>query len=398
MSSEPFGIYVHVPYCRAVCPYCDFNVHVRKSPPWDALFEAYRTELHARGSVFSGRPVRSLYFGGGTPSLAPPECIGTLIRYLRQRAPLQDGAEITLEVDPGTAGVDALRRLREQGVNRLSLGWQSTHGSLLKVLGRSHDAEASALTLRNARRVGFQNLSLDIIFGVPGQNVDHVRRDVEALVATGVPHVSLYALTYHEGTVFERRRRSGALQPVDDDSEAEMMDVIATTLVAAGYRHYEVSNFAQPGYEAVHNQGYWYGRDCLGLGPGAHSFLGLTDGTGVRWEGVRDPDAYLRAWDNPASAARIPVSGDAATSWVEHLSAEQCLLERLICGFRLDVGVSLEALPASFLDAYATSLAEAQRRQWLQVRRDALVPTPLGRRFADGLAELFVGEHRPDHR
>ncbi len=379
----PLGVYVHVPYCPAVCPYCDFNVAVRKEPPWEDFALAIGNELAQRRQLFTGR-LQSLYFGGGTPSLAPPETIARIVRSVCDSVP-GSPREVTLEANPGTVTRATLEGYRAAGVNRVSLGWQSTHDRLLTLLGRTHDAAASRAAAVAVREAGFTSMSIDLIFAVPGQTMDDLEVDLDAVLAMSPEHVSLYGLTYHEGTPFFRARERGSVTPVDEGTEAAMFMRIAERLGGAGYRHYEVSNFAKPGHEAVHNASYWQGTPYLGLGPGAHSFMREGWKSGVRWETVRNPERYLQTFKK---ARPVGFTAD-ETTFREELEALDLVRERILTGLRLIDGIDLAAEPFAAFDL-AQGAAEAVAQGLARREGTRLVPTSDGRLQADTLAELVA--------
>lgn len=382
-ATDSFGVYVHIPYCPAVCPYCDFNVAVRKAPPWSELQSAIASELRARVTAVRGT-LNSIYIGGGTPSLAPPGTIAELLAAIRENIPGRP-REVTLEANPGTVTLASLESYLAAGVSRISLGWQSTHDRLLATLGRTHDAAASRQAARDVRAAGFDNMSIDLIFAVPGQTQDDLDADLDAVLAMSPEHVSLYGLTYHEGTPFERARRQGTLTPVDELTEAGMFTHIAERLTRAGYRHYEVSNFAKPGFEAVHNASYWAGTPYLGLGPGAHSFVRAGWQQGTRWENVRNPDRYLKA----PHAAGVPLDGAPDTSFVETLTPLDLVRERILTGLRLVDGIDLATEPFASFDL-ESGAAEAVAAGLAERHGTRLKPTFDGRLQADTLAELVA--------
>lgn len=380
-EAEQFGVYVHIPYCPAVCPYCDFNVAVRKRPPWDQLAQAIANELTQRLPDFSGS-LRTLYFGGGTPSLAPPEVIARIIAHVRDSIP-GEPLEITLEANPGTVTRASLEGYRRAGVTRVSLGWQSTHDRLLATLGRTHDAAASREAAIAVREAGFDEMSIDLIFAVPGQGMTELDVDLDAVLAMSPEHVSLYGLTYHEGTPYFRARERGTFTPVDEQTEAAMFTHIAGRLTQAGYRHYEISNFAKPGHEARHNSSYWHGTPYLGLGPGAHSFRREGWRQGVRWETLRNPDRYVKLFTDAQRDAEQLVT------FREELTPLDMVRERILTGLRLIDGIDLAAAPFSDFDL-SRGVARAIEEGLATMESTRLVPTFDGRLQADTLAELVA--------
>ncbi|MBC7792677.1 MAG: radical SAM family heme chaperone HemW [Clostridia bacterium] len=379
------GVYIHIPYCPAICPYCDFNVAVRKAVDWDGFVHAVSTELDARAALFP-RMLQSIYFGGGTPSLAPPEVIGALadkVRSLFVGIP----REVTLEANPGTVSLESLRGYREAGVTRLSLGWQSTHDHLLKLLGRTHSAAESAQAAVTARLADFDNLSVDLIFAVPGQTLVELEADLDAVLALAPEHVSLYGLTYHENTPFWRSRALGNITPVDDAVEAAMFERISERLVAAGYAHYEISNFARSGHEALHNASYWNGTPYLGAGPGAHSFMRDGWNRGWRWETLRNPDRYIASMAQPRIGRPSP--GDAHVTFVEELTRIELARERVLTGLRLEAGIDVTVEPFTG-QALENGIAYAVAQGLATFDGRLLVPTAAGRLRADDLAVLVA--------
>lgn len=385
-----WGVYVHLPYCKSLCPYCDFNSYVQPDPDWGGLQQALVHELRSRRSLMPGSPAQSLYFGGGTPSMAPASLIATVVDTVREVCGLIPAAEVTLEANPGTVDAAKFTQFLQGGINRISLGWQSTHDRLLRTLGRGHSAKDSADALQAARDAGADNVSLDLIFAVPGQTDQDLDADLARIVELAPQHVSLYALTYHPGTPFYRRKMRGTLVPADEDVEFRMMRRIEQVLSAAGYDHYEVSNYAQPGFRARHNSLYWQGATYLGVGPGAHSFVHRHWQAGWRWENTRKPPAYVAAWQNPQATSQPPVQGDPTVTMAEQLTPRQLLSERMLCGLRQVDGVDLgEPVCQPHAQLVSQAAARAVIQGWAQQEGPHLRPTPLGLENADALAALF---------
>ena len=395
--TSPTGLYVHVPYCRSICPYCDFNVYLAGSkPPFEALARSMGHEMAARAHAYKG-PLASVYFGGGTPSLAPVPVLLGLIEQARATFGLRPDVEITLEADPGTVDGAALAALRAGGVNRLSIGWQSSHDTLLRTLGRPHDRLAGIEAVALARAAGFDNISLDLIFAVPGQTLAHLEADLEALLALNPSHVSLYALTYHSGTPMARRLAKGTIQRADEDLELRMMARIDASLTAAGFDHYEISNFAKPSARAVHNSLYWAYHNYLGIGPGAHSFWRDGPASAHRWGNLKTPKAYMERWQSAEPAPTPPAAHMAPTSvdFVEALGPRQMVLEQMMVGLRLADGLALAPVRAcaqqgGFLPTFEDRVQQLVARGWAEVAHDRLVATAKGRDLCDSAAGLFV--------
>lgn len=282
-----YGLYIHVPYCRSLCPYCAFAKAPLHHAEPDRLLAALRREGDmARAAEAWERP-RTVYLGGGTPTALEPKTLRALLAWIRREFGVERVREWTVEANPEGLTDAKLELLLEGGVDRLSLGIQSLEPAVLRVLGRIHDAARGLDALARARRAGFTNLSADIMVAVPGETADGVGRTVEGILDAGADHVSVYSLQVEEGTALEAKVSRGALLPPGEEVAAERYDAVAALLRSAGFRHYEVSSWAKPGFESRHNQGYWSRRPYLGLGPGAHSLHGLD-----RWRNEEDVTRY----------------------------------------------------------------------------------------------------------
>lgn len=385
---DSFGIYVHVPYCRTICPYCDFNVYARKEHPWAQLALSVQREMKRRAPLFEDQPVGTIYFGGGTPSLAPPSFFSGVIKAIAKRFTLLEDSEITIEVNPGTIAPGALQGWKEAGINRLSLGWQSTRSSLMKTLGRDHTVDESMAAFEQGREAGFDNISLDLIFGVPGQKIADLQADLKRIEAIEPDHVSIYEMTFHEGTPYARYLEKKRFARVPDERVLEMTLLIEEAMKASGFEHYEVSNFAKPGKRSRHNQRYWTGSSFLGLGPGAHSFVRDGWKIGHRWEGRRVPERYFKAMEKVSDP--MPQAHDGSAEFCDILNARQLLNERVMTGVRLLDGLNLEPwLEGDFASDILTAKAEALDRGWVLDDAERIIATPEGRLHADSLASLF---------
>ena len=381
--AAPYGVYVHVPWCRHVCPYRDFNVHASSAPPEADDLAAYVAELAAWAArpEWHRRPIRTLYLGGGTPSLLSPATVARLLDAARRHG-LQTDAEVTLEANPGTVTRDRLAAYRDAGVTRLSLGGQSFQTPLLRTLGRDHSADETRAAVAAARHAGFDNLSLDLIFAVPGQTLETWMDDLAQVTALGPAHVSAYALTWEEHTPFHAWRAQGRVAAVDDDLESAMADVADAHLAAAGLVRYEISSWARPGFESRHNTGYWDGTDYLGLGPGAHSFR-ASGSTSRRWWNVRLP----KGWRAAVAARGTAVDGE------EVLVGAEAWSDFVVAGLRRLAGVDVAAFERRFeiaLPAAFPQLAGLTRDGLVQIDTSRLRLTPRGLRFADTVSALLV--------
>ena len=291
---QPFSLYVHIPYCDSKCPYCDFNSYAVKHWPEAAYRDALIAEMssYAADPRWRGRPLHSIFFGGGTPSLFAPQSIEALLEAAARLWDLPPSAEITLEANPGTVDGTKLAGFRAAGVNRISFGVQSFQPRLLERLGRIHDADQARAGVTAAHEVGFDEVNLDLMFAIPGQTLHDVDSDVTSALALHPTHISAYNLTYEDETAFTARRRAGALIAVPEEAEVAMFGRVRARLAAGGYAQYEISNYAPPGHECAHNLNYWRSGDYLGVGAGAHSWA--RDGDhGQRWSNERSPGRYL---------------------------------------------------------------------------------------------------------
>ncbi len=322
-------IYLHIPFCVRKCGYCDFYSEAAVSGELPSFLDALHREINLRSVDPSGRAetVETVFFGGGTPSLLKPESIEGLLERIRRVFRMAPKAEISIEVNPGTVTAEDLRGYRAAGVNRISLGVQSFSDADLAMLGRIHSAEDGRRAVRAAREAGFRNLGLDLIFGIPGQTPDRWENTLETALSFAPDHLSAYALTVHPHTPFGRRVQGGEWTLPGEDELTAMFRNASERLTAAGYEHYEVSNFALPGLRCRHNEGYWTFRPYLGFGPSAHSFAG-----GKRFWNVAD----LREYTDRLSRNQLPVAG------TERIGGNKRRLEAIALGLRRREGVLLE--------------------------------------------------------
>jgi oxygen-independent coproporphyrinogen-3 oxidase len=291
-----FSLYIHIPYCQSKCPYCDFNSYAASSWPEADYTRAVIAEMShgAATSPWAGQRIKTIFFGGGTPSLFAPDSINSMIESADRLFGIEDGAEITLEANPGTVNRSNLLGFRTAGVNRLSFGAQSFDSTILSFLGRIHGPDETRAAAAMAHRAGFERFNLDLIFAVPGQQVEHVRKDIAEAAALAPDHISAYNLTFEEGTAFFGEMRRGRIRPLATEEQAVMYDVVRSELPRRGYLMYEISNYAPAGHEARHNLSYWRAESYLGLGAGAYSCA--LDGAfcnARRWWNQRLPGRYI---------------------------------------------------------------------------------------------------------
>jgi oxygen-independent coproporphyrinogen-3 oxidase len=331
-----FGIYIHFPYCLSKCPYCDFASRAEAVIPQERYTEAVLRELGVRAAEFPGREAISIYFGGGTPSLWDPPLFARVLREVRSLWKVAGDAEITLEANPGTTDEARFSAFREAGANRISIGVQSFAPQQLVSLGRKHSPGDAVRAFETARKAGFENISLDLIHGAEAQTKELAGRDAASAVLLKPEHISCYALTLvglAEDVPMAKAVRRGELTLPDDEASAEMGEAVRAELSRGGYARYEISNYARPGYESVHNSLYWRGGEYAAAGCGACGFRRTARG-GRRWANDRSPERYLE---------RVEQTGTGEASF-EDVDAEEHLRERIFTGLRLREGIDLDAL------------------------------------------------------
>lgn len=352
----PRGLYLHVPFCPAKCAYCDF-VSYPHEPEKAALYEkALRREMALRRAGFppgSAGP-RTVFIGGGTPTVLPADMLGRILKELYAYFPWPAGAEVTVEANPGTVDRESLTALAAAGVNRLSIGMQAAQDRLLSFLGRRHRADEPARAVRAAREAGIDNLNLDLLFGVPGQTLDDWRFSLEAALSLEPTHIAAYGLEITRGTRLHALLERGRIRACPEETGLEMYQTARTVLAAHGYRHYEISNFARPGFECRHNLHYWENGDYLGLGPAAHSHF-----RGRRRANERSVERY---------AARL-AAGEAPVEMEERLDERTQMAETMFMGLRLRRGVD----PAAFQRRFGRAAEEVWAREIRRLTADGLL-------------------------
>ncbi|MFN2459558.1 MAG: radical SAM family heme chaperone HemW [Candidatus Velthaea sp.] len=369
------AIYVHLPFCPYICPYCDFAKWPYRRSAARRYMQALEAEIAATPAVRG----TTLFFGGGTPNTYDAATLTRLIACLRARFALADDAEISLEINPDLALCEALPDLRGAGVNRLSIGAQSFDAGELKTLGRGHSAADVATVVERARRAGFTNVSVDLIFGVPGQTAASWRASLDAAFALNVDHLSAYGLTVEEGTPYARwyQREPGAF--FDDGAEAELYAAAIESAAAAGFEHYEISNFARPGFRCAHNANYWRNGMYVGLGVGAASYV---DGT--RSTHTRDLEEY-----STAALARASIPGES-----EHLEGDARTGEAAMLALRTLEGVDTrdfrERYAVEFLEKYRTVIDELAQAGMIRVAGERVQLTERGRFLANDVCGAFL--------
>lgn len=374
------GIYLHIPFCKQACHYCDFYFSTNTSVRAE-LVHAMAEEISLQRDYLEGESIRTIYFGGGTPSILDTTEIGLLLERIYKIHRVADTPEVTLEANPDDLDETKLNNLKSLGVNRLSIGIQSFDDALLARLNRVHTASTAMQCVSQARDAGFRNISIDLIYAIPGLSSDDWRRNIASALQLETQHISAYTLTIEERTVFGNWVKKGLLRPVEESVAAEQMELLVSELATQGYRQYEISNFAKPGYESLHNSNYWEGGKYLGIGPSAHSYNQRS-----RQHNVSNNHHYIRAVRNH----EIPAE-------VEILRREEQINEYILTSLRTAAGCDLDFLKSNFgydmqthHDAYLNQLAADNL---VRLAKNRLQLTEAGKLFADKISsDLFLVE------
>jgi oxygen-independent coproporphyrinogen-3 oxidase len=394
MKRDSFGLYLHIPFCFNKCPYCDFNSYAVSLVPEKEYVSALIAELDFRAyeSNWRGKTVKSIYFGGGTPSVFKAKSIDRIISFICSSFAVAEDVEISLEANPGTLTADLLAQFKVAGVNRISIGAQSFNSQTLKTLGRIHSASHTEAAVEAARSAGFRNLSLDLIYGVPGQSVSDFKVDLRRIIELEPEHVSPYGLTIEKGTPFFQSYKSGRLILPPEDDVVQMMEELNSSLSGAGFERYEISNYARPGREAIHNLNYWDAQDYLGVGAGAHSFnsnceISRRKGTKKvcrRWVNYHLPNRYMKE----------AIARGKAEASSETLNKQDLIFEFFFLGLRKVEGVSLKDFKERFdqevKEVYPVLLDVLLDRGLIALTDENLALSERGLLFADSVIENFA--------
>lgn len=381
MVKKRWGVYVHIPFCRKKCFYCDFPSYAGREGDREEYTRALCREIRSQGSSYRlrwGDPA-TIYIGGGTPTSLPPQCMSDILDALSETFPPVEGREFTVECNPGTVDEAYFQILREGAVNRLSFGVQSFNDRLLQAIGRIHTAGEAAAAVRAARKAGFENISLDLMYGLPGQTMADLERSVQQALELAPQHLSIYGLQVEEHTVFGDRRERGELRLPDDEEAERMYDYMTSVLPAHGYARYEISNFARPGFVSRHNLAYWQDVPYLGLGAAAHSYL-----DGRRWESESDLSRYM----DQAKRGIRPVHPE------EEMTDAVAMEEFCFLALRTAAGISRRRFAEKFgleLDrVYEGPIREMAQKGLLADEGDSVHLTELGMKFGNLVFEAFL--------
>ena len=376
MQKKPTSAYVHIPFCTQICYYCDFSKVFIKNQPVDSYLEHLLQEFHS----YDIQKLRTLYIGGGTPTALSAPQLETLLDGLTKNLDLSVLEELTIEANPGDLDADKIAVLKNSAVNRVSLGVQTFDDKMLKKIGRSHLEKDIYENIDRLKLAGFDNISIDLIYALPGQTMDQVKDNVEKAITLDIPHMSLYSLILENHTVFMNRMRRGKLPLPKEELEAEMFEYIIEELERSGFEHYEISNFSKPGFESRHNLMYWDNAEYYGIGAGASGYV-----NGVRYKNHGPIRHYLSAVE--AGNARVTE---------EYLSQREQMEEEMFLGLRKKSGVSMtrfeEKFSTSFEDLYGQVVRDLCHQGLLQVEGQQIRMTKKGLFLGDTVAERFILE------
>ena len=373
---ERLGIYIHIPFCKSKCFYCDFNSYANHEELVDVYVEALKNEIN---TVNDNREVPSIYIGGGTPSYIDAKYIAEILETIRNKFNISNDAEITIEVNPGTVDRNKLKVYKKIGINRISFGLQTCQDELLKSIGRIHTFEEAKKGYLLAREYGFNNISIDLMFGLPKQSMDDLKYSLERIIELNPEHISTYSLKVEENTVFGRQQSEGKLILPNEDVERQMYYCIKNELKKAGYEHYEISNFAKPGYQSKHNNSYWEGQDYLGFGAGASSLYENT-----RYSNEINIQKYINKILNNEKVFEIE----------EELDEKARLSETMILGLRKLNGVSKIDVKEKFgydiEEVYSSEITKLLRLELLIQEEDRIRLTDKGLDLANQVFMEFI--------
>jgi len=377
MQPPPLALYIHLPWCERKCPYCDFNSHEAEVIPQEAYVDALLRDLEGDLALARGRPVETLFIGGGTPSLFSPRAISRLLASIGSLLQLSPALEATMEANPGSAEAGRFAGFRAAGINRLSLGIQSFDDACLQALGRVHNSDQARAAIEYARAAGFASFNIDLMHGLPGQTAATAEADLRAALAFSPPHLSWYQLTIEPNTAFHKRPPALPLE----DALADIQQGGEELLAAAGYSQYEVSAYSRPGFRCRHNLNYWSFGDYLGIGAGAHGKITGADGRIQRYHKTRQPADYLAACSGLFTAG------------IRELARTDIVGEFMLNALRLNEGFTRELFEARTgldLTVFEPRLLQLHRRELLECDDRGIRASALGHRFLDSvIAEFF---------
>ena len=381
MDINELGIYIHIPFCKSKCYYCDFNSYATKNEIIPAYYDALIREIEYYNSIVNKNKyrVKSIFIGGGTPSFISPEYIEKILKKCRNVFDVKENAEITIEANPGTLSREKLDVYKDAGINRLSIGLQAWQDRLLKGIGRVHTCKEFIENLCAAKEAGFNNISVDLIFGLPGQSLKDWLDTLDNVTKLDVTHLSCYSLKVEEDTVLDRKIKNGEIDYPDEELDREMYHNTIAILSGKGYIHYEISNFSKPGFESRHNLIYWNVEPYIGIGAGAHSYF-----EGTRYNNEEFPESYI----SQISKGRIPKKN------IEVLTLQDNISEYLILGLRLIKGIKIEEFNQKFgkdlLELYGEKIENLIKRELISIENVYLKLTAMGLDLANQVFVEFI--------
>lgn len=372
------GIYIHIPFCKQACHYCDFHFSVNQQAKTDML-AAISKELVLQKDYLSGELIETVYFGGGTPSVLSQDELSLILDTIRSIHSIADHAEITVEANPDDLTPERLQELRSAGVNRLSIGIQTFDSARLKFLNRVHDGGAAIKSFTDAREAGFDNISIDLIYAIPGETNEQWLEDIRQAVALKPEHISCYSLTIEDKTAFGKWAATGKLKAEPDEVSAQHLELLMQELGAAGYEHYEISNFSKPGFHSKHNSSYWKGAKYLGVGPSAHSYNGES-----RQYTVSNNHAYIKS-----------IQGESIPFEKEILSRENKINEYILTTLRTSWGIDLAVLKKELhydlIEQNKSYINQLLDKELITIDNTILKLTQTGKLLADKISsDLFA--------
>lgn len=392
--AKPLAVYVHWPWCEHKCPYCDFNSHVNPNYPEEQYIDAMTKHIDFYAEKLGKRPIKSIFFGGGTPSLMKPESINHIVKHIGKRFKLDENeTEISMEANPASSNIDKFRRFKTAGINRLSIGVQSFHEAHLKFLGRWHDKNQALQTIEDAKNV-FENVSTDLIYGLPNQNLSEWEEDLDRILDYDLNHLSCYQLTIEKQTAFYKQVNSGEWEPINSDAQADFFDLTRETIVSQNRQNYEISNFAKPNFECKHNVHVWQYQDYIGIGAGAHGRFKGEGGQYFLSQNTKLPDKYIYNINKIEKYSHI----------LDTIPPDQELGERLLMGLRLQQGLNSKNITNNmfFKDNFGDDISkwpEIQRLLilgLLQITDNNIYCTPLGWPILDSITSMLLNSIQID--
>ncbi len=372
--------YIHIPFCHHICHYCDFNKVFLKGQPVDEYIQSLLLEMKRTLEQFPHEPIETIFVGGGTPTTLTASQLDTLCGGINQLITVHPNIEYTFEANPGDLGIEKLNVLASHGVNRLSFGVQSFEDRLLEIIGRSHRKKEVYQAIEDAQKAGFSNISMDLIYALPTQTMNEWRNTIKEALSIGLPHYSGYSLIIETKTVFHNLKKKGQLPLPTEDAEADMFEVLIDEMNKHHVNQYEISNFAQPGYESKHNLSYWNNEEYYGFGAGAHGYL-----NGVRRSNVKPVNKYIQMIEK----SELPLLEKI------HLTKEEQMEEQIFLGLRKTEGISLVTFNDKFKinpqDYFSTAIQENIAKGLLEISNHQLRLTRKGRFLGNEVFQSFLG-------